>query len=167
MSTFLYEQQRPDAMQIHGSVGVGLDNVDEFVLAALPFLCQWVSLRYIFFGGFLSQQSTIFWYDDAMENVSKWHRDWLASVGLHLPSAVVEAMIDVDLRGEFDFDTRRKDKEHPEDDTEEIEGETEAMPTWRDRLRPETVVEMDRIVQQWLPPVMLTKIGAFPSPSAE
>lgn len=167
VSTFLYEQQHADAMQVHGSVGAGLDTVDEFVLATLPVLCQWVSLRYILFDGLLSRQSTIFWYDDAMEDVSKWHRDWLASVGLHLPSTIVEAMVDVDLRGEFDFDTRRGKNDHPEDDTEQVRGETGATSTWRDRLRPDTLVEMDRIVQQWLPPVILSKIGVVPIPSAQ
>ena len=155
---FLFEQQHASILKNHGGVGVGLDTVDEFVLEALPVLCHWVSLRYIVFGGILGQQSTIFWYDDAMRDVSKWHRDWLASVGLHLPSTIVEAMIDVDLRGEFDFDTRGKN-EHPEDDVELAE-EAEPTPTWKDGLRPETVVQMDRIVQQWLPPVILAQIGA-------
>lgn len=66
VSMFLLEQQHAEAMPGTGSVGVGIDTVDEFVLATLPVICQWVSLRYIIFGGMLSEQSTICWYDDAM-----------------------------------------------------------------------------------------------------
>lgn len=63
-----------------------------------------------------------------MEDVSNWHRDWLASVGLHLPSPVLEAMVDVDPRGKFESDTRGQ-YEHRGDNAERAGGEAEATPT--------------------------------------
>lgn len=150
-------------MRDNGTVGFGLNTVDEFVLTALPIISHWVSLRYILFAEMLSRQSTIYWYTDALGDVFEWHQGWLASVGLHLPPAVVEGMADVDLSGEFNFDTTEKDANLVAD-AERVNG---SVPSWRDGLRPETVAEMDRVVQQWLPPVILDKIGAKKDASAE
>lgn len=155
VSMFIYEQRHKAAMTVQDRVGMDLDTLDEFVLATLPVLCHWVSLRHILFAGILKERSTVFWYEDALADSFKWHQEWLTFVGLHLPAAVVEGMSDVDLNGEFDFD-RPSNGGNLND---RVQAGTKDFGTWRDRLRPETVVEMDRIVQEWLPPVILDKIG--------
>ena len=149
------------------------DTIDEFVLAVLPSLCQWVAIRHILFAELLAEQSTIFWFEDAQGDPLRFHHEWLATAGLHLPTTVAEAATDAALRGDFNFTTKGQNK-HPGEETIVagvgkgavaaadalvVEEEKREKPTWKDVLTPETVEKVDAIVRNWLPPAILAKIG--------
>lgn len=138
-------------------VGFGTNTLDEFVLEMVPILCQWVALRYLLFSTILEQQSIILWYEDALLDAHRWHYEWVASVGLHLPDAVIEAMADAALREDFDFETEGKN-EHPGVNTTSKGGASQ-RPVWNNMLRPETLVALDLIARKWLPPVILAKLN--------
>lgn len=147
VSTFFHEALHPSPEQ-KVTIGFDANTLDEFVLEMVPVLCQWVALRYLLFTAILGGQSTIFWYHDALLDAHRWHSDWIASVGLHLPETVVDEMADAALREDFNFETKGKN-EHP--------GASQ-KPAWHDPLRPETLVALDVIVRKWLPPVVLAKL---------
>lgn len=67
--------------------------LEDYVSRMLPTVCQWVALRYILFAGLMSDQSTLFWYDEAKADPVAWHNDWLDFVGLRLPPSVVEVRV--------------------------------------------------------------------------
>lgn len=144
-----------------GSVGGELETLDEFALAIAPVLCQWVTVRYLLFSAILESKSTLFWYGDAFRDAPKWHYEWMAAVGVHLPTPIVEAMADAALREDFQFDTSGKN-DHPGviafKKSEESRQETQT-PTWQELLRPETLEELDVIARKWLPPAVLIKLN--------
>ena len=76
---------------------------------------------------------------------------------MHLPERVVEEMANAALREDFDFDTKGKN-DHP-GVVEEVKKEEVHRPTWKEMLRPETLVELDAIARQWLPPAVLVQLG--------
>ena len=156
VSTFFHQQKYPTSKKGF-SVGGAIYTLDEFTLAMVPVLCQWLTVRYLLFSAILAPKSTLFWYDDAFLDSHKWHYEWLASVGVHLPEPVVEEMADAALRDDFDFNTSGKN-DHPGVVEEVKIGETHRR-TWRDLLRPETLEGLDVIVRQWLPPAVLVTLN--------
>ena len=156
VSTFFHKQKHPSAQRLNFVVGY-IYTLDEFTLAIAPLLCQWVTIRYFLFSGMLGPKSTLFWYDDALLDAHKWHSDWLAAVGVHLPEHVVEEMADAALREDFDFTTNGRN-DHP-GVTEEVKQAQVHRPTWKELLRPETLVELDVIARQWLPPEVLVRLN--------
>lgn len=155
VSTFFHQEKFP-ASKILGTVGGDIHTLDEFTLAIAPVLCQWVALRYLLFTALMAPKSAFFWYDEAFLDAHKWHYEWLAAVGVHLPGPVIEQMSDAALREDFDFDTKGKN-DHPGVE-EEVKTEKVHSPTWKEILRPETLVELDTIARQWLPPAVLAKM---------
>lgn len=155
VSTFFHKELHPSPKR-KVTVGSGADTLDEFVLEMVPVLCQWVALRYLLFTAYLESQSTIFWYQDALLDARRWHYEWIASVGLRLPEAVVAKMADVALRENFRFETEGKN-EHP--GTITAEKEASQRPTWHDLLQPETLEALDIIMRKWLPPGILAKLN--------
>lgn len=154
VSTYFHEKLHVTVAK-GGAVGSGSETLDEFVLAVAPVLCQWLTLRYILFTDIMGALSTLFWYDDGLEEPFNWHSEWVASVGLHLPEPVVEEMADAALREEFDFDTKGRNK-HP--GVVQVKGlEDTHSPTWQELLKPETQVALDDILRNWLPPAVLVK----------
>lgn len=132
--------------------GQPVETVDDYALRVLPILCQWIAVRHILFGEYLAEQSTIFWYEDIKAHPVEYHRKWLASVGLHLPLRELQVAAEAALRGEFDFQIKGFDphpgsSSHPQNRT------------FRDGLMDDTLVQMDPILRQWLPPVFLSKLG--------
>lgn len=127
----------------------------------LPTLCQWLTIRYLLFAGAMAEQSTLFWYTDTLADPTKWHFDWLASVGVHLPVPVVEEMASAATNREFGFSTRGKN-EHPGEGSAEPgeNDEGELLPAWKREISPELMDRIDDIMHQWLPPVLLSKIKA-------
>lgn len=160
VSTFYHlkvHHQKDDAKVI----GSGLKAIDEFVLDALPDLCRWMSIRYALFTGPMHQQSTLFWYDDAVSDIVTWHQEWLASVGLNLTESVVERMAQAAERGEFDFNTLGRN-DHPGTDKEVPEEKEKAHASWKDGLNTEILEDLDDILRQWLPPVILARLKVLP-----
>ena len=155
VSTFFHEERYPVSKKLT-SVGGDIHTLDEFTLAMAPVLCQWATLRYLLFSTILEPNSAIFWYDEAFLDAHKWHYDWLAAVGVHLPEPVVEEMADAALREDFDFETQGKN-DHP--GVEEVKQEEVHRPTWQELLRPETLVKLDVIARQWLPPAVLVRLN--------
>lgn len=101
----------------------------------------------------MTEQSTFFWYDEAMEDPLAWHHEWLAAVGLQLPNHVVEATVQAALAHEFDFPTKGVDP-HP--------GEHKAASvkrSYREEVEAHTLVYMDTVLRQWLPPPLLAKFN--------
>lgn len=76
-------------------------NVDDFVTVVLPTMTQWVAVRHILFEGILKGRSTAFWYDDALNNPRQWHDRWMQTIGVQLPSVVVQGMADAALTGDL------------------------------------------------------------------
>lgn len=157
VSTFFHEQVHPARREGKGILGSDINTLDEFVLEVVPVLCEWVALRYFLFSVILESQSTLFWYQDAIRDAHRWHYEWIASVGLHLPEPVVEAMADAAVRNDFDFETKGRN-EHPGGSPTTKEGSSH-RPTWRDMLRPESLVALDVIVRKWLPPMVIVKLN--------
>lgn len=143
------------------AIGSGLESIDDFVLNALPALCQWLSIRYELFTGPMAQRSTLFWYNDAISDAVTWHNEWLSSVGLNLTESVVEGMVQAAERGDFDFDTPGRNDHLGI--YEEGEGEEkEAHRSWKDYLNPEILEDVDDVLRQWLSPVILARLGVLP-----
>ena len=125
----------------------------EYLPKILPGICRWISIRYVLFAGLL-QDSTVFWYDESVADPHAWHRRFLDSVGLHVPTPVVDGAVDAALRGDFAFNTKRMDT-HSESNKEDIV----VGRTWVDEVDPDLIPELDGILRQWLPPVVLAKLG--------
>lgn len=156
VSTFFHQEKHPTSKKGF-SVGGKILTLDEFTLAMTPVLCQWVTVRYLLFSAILEPKSTLFWYDEGFLDSHKWHYEWLAAVGVHLPEPVVEAMASSALRDDFEFNTSGKN-DHP-GVVEEVKTEEQHRLTWQDLLRPETLEELEAIVGQWLPPAVLVKLN--------
>lgn len=139
-------------------VGTGQETVDEFVMAALPALCHWMTIRYFLFAGLMADQSTLFWYAESLADPWTWHMNWLSSVGLHLPAPVVEVMSNAASNGKFMFSTPGRN-EHPGEIAPENE---EVARSWKDGLSPHLMKKMDVVMHKWLPPAIRYKINAMP-----
>lgn len=129
-----------------------METLDAFALRVLPVLCQWTTIRFILFNEYLSEQSTVFWYEDARAEPLLWHRNWLASVGLNLPLEVLQTATETALRGEFDFRVKGFDQ-HPGRDEEA------SRRTLHETLRNDTLHSMEPIMRLWLPPTLLARFG--------
>lgn len=160
VSTFFHQEKYPSSKK-HFAVGGTIHTLDEFTLAMVPVLCQWITVRYLLFSAILGNKSALYWYDDAFLNAHTWHYEWLASVGLHLPDPDVEDMAGIALNEDFSFNTEGKN-DHPgvpdEEPEEEEEVEEVHRPTWQEMLRPETLLALDDIARQWLPPAVLVQL---------
>lgn len=126
---------------------------DDYVMALLPHICQWLSVRQIVFNEFMSKQSTIFWYDDIVENPRKFHIRWLESVGLRLPDSVLDEAVDAALRRDFQFNTKGIDAH--------LGGEAAVLGrSWKDEIRLDTLGNMNEVLRVWLSPELQAKLLA-------
>lgn len=158
VSTYFHEQTHAHVYNKEGAVGSAATTLDEFVLAMVPVLCQWLAVRYILFTEIMGPKSTLFWYDDGLNDAVTWHTDWIASAGVHLPQPAIEVMADAALREDFAFDTKGRN-DHPGEKTTTKKEEETHRPTWQEMLRPETLVKLDVISRKWLPPAVLAKLN--------
>lgn len=132
-----------------------LKNVDkdEYVMAILPHICQWISTRHIVFNEWMSKQSTIFWYEEAVADPRKFHMGWLESAGLHLPESVVDEAVDAALRADFEFHTKGIDK-HPGGEPA-VSGRS-----WKNEISGYVLEHMDEMLRVWLPPELQARFLA-------
>lgn len=131
--------------------------VDEYVLEFLPTACKWVSVRYILFTEVLAGRSALFWYDDAQESPEDWHEAFYGLTGLRMPPAVVTQAADVAAGRVSDSRLKSFPAKGLDVHLGEEEGEAQEPRTFRDEVLPETLLEMDAVLQAWLPPVLLRK----------
>lgn len=80
--------------------------VDNFVARYLPALCKWLAIRSIVFEGHAAQNCTVFRYEDTVSDHTRFHRQWLGSVGLNLPAEVVEGAVEAALQAHYRFSAK-------------------------------------------------------------
>lgn len=142
-------------LEVHSNRQLG--DLEGFVKRELPIVCQWLAVRYLLFTGYLADQSTEFWYNDAMVNPLDWHYHWFYSVGLHLPFHVVEAAVQAAGADDLGFHHKKVDL-HP---GEEVRTEPGAR-RFEDEVSPEIVAIADEVLRTWLPPILLERFGVTP-----
>lgn len=134
--------------------GKDLGSMEAFVAKELPLMCQWVAIRYILFSGILPDQSVTFWYDDTMADPWNWHTRWFYALGLQLPIHVIASTAQEAVANDFSFQYKTIDK-HPGGETPAAAG----VRRFEDEVTQETLELADAILREWLPPVLLTKLG--------
>ena len=124
---------------------------DDFFLAFLPPVCKWMSIRYLLFNELLADRSSIFWYNDAVENPNVWFSQFFSLAGLNVPPAVLYETVHAHEEGgnTLGFRIQALD-DHPNGTTSR---------SYRDEISPEAVKEVDDILRLWLPPAYLDKLG--------
>lgn len=129
--------------------------LDEAVLDILESVCRWTTIRDMVFNGYLSHNSTIFWYEDAQANPLEWHYRWTHMAGLLLPATWVENISELAANGTWSPLTIDIN-EHP--------GGLPPSPnrTWQQEVSPEKRNDMDGVLRQWLSPVLLARFGVSP-----
>lgn len=132
-----------------------MGDLEDFVARDLPILCEWLAFRYILFSGFLADQSMESWYSDAMADPLEWHYQWFDSVGLQLPYDVVSDAAEIAAGNKLDFTHKDFDKHEGEEDRAEDTG----VRKLEDEVGPEVLKAADDILRQWLPPVLLARLG--------
>ena len=132
--------------------------VEDFVTAVLPTMAQWIAVRHMLFEGILQGQSTSFWYQDAQENPKGWHYQWLQTIGLQLPPSIVEDMVNAALAGDFGVVAKSRDR-HPGVEKRDDQPE-QAARKFEDEVSPDLLAVADDALRQWLPHVLLTRLGA-------
>lgn len=129
-------------------------SVDEFALALLPVICQWVSIRYFLFSELISTASKIFWYDDAKANPKQWHLELFSFVGLRVPESVVSKAADAAQQGGHILGFPAKGVD------EHVGGvEATAERFFANEVTVDTLVQMDSVLRSWLPPAVLEHLG--------
>lgn len=129
-------------------------SVDMYVVAMLPVFCKWVSVRFLVFAELLRDTSTIFWYDEALEDPVFWHVVFFDFVGLKIPDKVLRRAAIVATRGGsiFGFPSKGIDRH---------DGGAAAARTrsFRDELNSTTLADMDDVLRTWLPKIMLDQVN--------
>ena len=134
-----------------------LGNLEVFVGQQLPILCQWLSIRYFLFSGFLPRLSVEVWYDDALTDSLAWHYRWFDAIGLQLPSRAVEALAEAASANDLGFNNKYVDL-HP-GGAPRI---GKSLRKFEDEVAPEVLEIVDEVLRVWLPPVLLEKLGVTP-----
>lgn len=133
-------------------------SLDEYVLQFLPVVCKWLTIRYFVFAEALADKSTIFWYGDAKDSPEDWHDTFYDLVGLRMPANVKSRAVDVAIGRASDsrlssFPSKGIDVHLGQEDPAASDR------TFRYEVRPETLLEMDTVLEVWLPPFLLRKFG--------
>lgn len=125
--------------------------LENFILKELPIMCQWLTIRYMLFSGLHYEKSEEFWYSEARNDPMEWHYKWLNFVGLQIPSSEVNFIKNRAIKNEFVF-TYKKVDIHPgqKDNTTR---------NFEDEISSEMFEISNGILRQWLPPVILAKLG--------
>lgn len=129
-------------------------SADEFVLALLPTVCQWVSIRYLLFSELLVNTSKMFWYDDAKANPMEWHQQLLSFVGLRVPDGVVSMAADAAEQGGhiLGFPSKGVDKHEGG-----LKATEDRLST--DEVTATTLKKMDAVLRLWFPAAVLKQLG--------
>ena len=134
--------------------------VDDFVAAVLPVTTQWVAVRHILFEDVIRGQATSFWYREAMEDPTRWHNRWFQTIGLQLPTEIIQIMVDAAAVGDFGVGGKIINI-HQGPETGADQAKTEAK-KFEDEVSPHLLATADDILRQWLPNVLLTRLDVTP-----
>lgn len=136
-------------------------SVDDFVVAVLPTIAQWIAVRHILFEDIMKDQSTSFWYQDALDEPRKWHYQWLQTIGLELPPGVVQGMIDAAIAGDVDVKRSNRLDTHPsaQESTSQVD---QKFRKFEDEVSPHLLAIADDSLRRWLPRVFLTQLDVTP-----
>lgn len=135
-----------------------LGDLDDFVARDLPNICEWMAVRYTLFSGVLPHQSIMFWYSDALADPLEWYYNFFDWVGIQLPSRIVKDAAQDAATNNLRFTPLHIDAHAGE------EARNDTSPRkFEDEVRPETVKLADDVLRQWLPPVLLAKLGVGPA----
>lgn len=138
--------------------------VDDFVVAVLPTMAQWIAVRHILFEGIMKDQSTSFWYQDALDDPSKWHYRWLQTIGLQLPPGVVQGMIDAAILGDLNDlgvkgNSRLDTHQSAQESTDQVD---QKFRKFEDEVSPHLLAIANDSLRQWLPRVLLKQLDVTP-----
>lgn len=135
---------------------VKFDSVDEFVVAHLPAMTKWISVRYLLFHELpLPERSQLYWYDESLVHPIHWHEKFLSSAGLQIPERVVAEQAGRAAEGGrmFGFPAKGIDPHAKGKD-----GGAERR-SFKDELSATTLMEMDDVLRTWLPPAVLERLN--------
>lgn len=148
VSTYYYARVHRPSHLIKNHYPAFDHTLDETVLDILESVCQWTAIRHLLFNGFMSNTSTVFLYEDAIANPSEWHYRWTHMAGLHLPTSWVKDMSVIAARS-----MSKGLNSHPGGVEQSVRR------TWKEEVSPEIWDDMDGVLRQWLPPVLLARFG--------
>ena len=144
----------------HGKLSFYSGTVDDFVATVLPVMTQWIAVRHILFEDIIRGRATSFWYRDAMEDPMRWHNQWLQTIGLQLPTKIVQIMVNAAVAG--DFGVRGKGFDiHLGSEKGNDQAKTE-LKKFEDEVSPHLLAIAEDILRQWLPNVLLTRLEVTP-----
>jgi len=135
--------------KIHNNLTPEGRSVDKFVKDMLPTVTQWVSLRFLLFNRMIKKRSSIFWYNDALDDPNQWHKQFMKFTGLNMPDKIVKDSADVSTGGS-----------EPGKMGVNVHlggGDAKLTRTYRDEVTPETLLMMDDVLRKWLPPFLLSR----------
>lgn len=154
VSSYFYILSHPGVRRKEGTFWDADATIEEVVMAFLPVICKWTTIRHILFEGLMAETSFVFWYEKVLNNPLQWHYGMTALAGLQLPSTWVQSMATDAAAGNFSFEIAGLN--------EHVGGE-ESSPTrtWQDEINPEIIPAMDEVLRLWLPPVVLARLGVM------
>lgn len=156
VSTYFWVRTHADQERIQGHPALN-QTLDESMLEILASVCRWTTVRHIIFSGFLSESSTVFWYEDAKADPLEWHYRWTHMAGLRLPTSWVEDIAGLSGKGAWSAMTMGVNP-HPGGRNASVDR------TWKDEVSPEIWDDMDDVLRRWLPPALLARFGVPPFP---
>lgn len=154
VSTYFWVQTHRDPDLIRDHYPAFNQTLDESVLKILESVCQWTAIRHVLFGGFMPDNSTVFWYEDSNVNPLEWHYSWTQMAGLRLPPSWVE-----DISRQAESAMNKGYNVHPGG----VEGSADR--TWKDEVDSDLWDDMDGLLRRWLPPILLARLGVPPGPT--
>ena len=90
----------------------------------------------------------------------RWHNQWLQTIGLQLPTKIVQIMVNAAVAG--DFGVRGKGFDiHLGSEKGNDQAKTE-LKKFEDEVSPHLLAIAEDILRQWLPNVLLTRLEVTP-----
>lgn len=131
-----------------------LVDINTFFLAHLAAVTKWISVRYMVFSELLPQNQTeVFYFEDAISDPVDWHRRFYLFAGINLPPPMVHRVAEIAQNGRGSHnDTSLA--------SEQTAFTANSDRSFRDELKPETLVYMDNVLRIWLPSELLEKFGS-------
>ena len=132
---------------------VGLESMNDFFSRYFPLVCKWLFVRFLLFGSLIANQSSLFWYRDAVEYPARWRSQFLSFVGLNPPAFIVNETAKAFEKGKHNLGFKAQDLDsHP--------GGTNSR-SYRDELNDVVIGQIDSILTRWLPDGFLEEIDYF------
>ena len=143
-SFYFWVRNHPDQLR-------RFESMDDFYLAFLPTLCKWLSVRFLLFEVILKEQSSVFWYDDAVSHPRVWYSQFYSFAGLNAPPTLLDETVHAHDEGGLDLGLKLQNLDSHPNGT--------ASRSYKDEVSADVVDVIDDILRQWLPPAFLDRIG--------